>query len=377
MSPRCPPKIPLPRHCPLAQVRTRGTGPDGTLQEGAFSHSANYFIVHPGNTPENHPITEGCMINSKQHRGCRIQDPGTRVATSGGKQLTFCTAHGAPQRMVLAFQDTHRHGGISHPRVPLRGLGAVSSPAGLATGRPGTPHGVESRREGNPDRGTRATKRGIDLTQPNPNPPPARSASPTNPYANQTAGVQDAPGPLGHAGAQKCAQRLQADGQGHRQCPHDTSEAQYQGKPEIHDSCTQRPRRRAIHTPTNKHRGGPCPSLKQKQDAPARRREQTLGHSPDPVSRAASAEALDTDPGISKPVRAACGHGTPALIPQITKCRVFRGGHRMTGSLNTTGSNEALRPQLIACNGVGAPEGNRAEAHGVSTSWDQNMQIEF
>ena len=44
---------------------------------GWFSHSANYYAGHPGNTPENHPPTEACMINSKQHRGCRIQDPGT------------------------------------------------------------------------------------------------------------------------------------------------------------------------------------------------------------------------------------------------------------------------------------------------------------
>ena len=68
---------------------------------GAFSHSANYYVVYPGDTPENHPPTKGCMINSKQHGvqiktlgpvasirlkknilgvpagsvGCRIQDP--------------------------------------------------------------------------------------------------------------------------------------------------------------------------------------------------------------------------------------------------------------------------------------------------------------
>ena len=38
-----------------------------TLYLGAFSHSANYDIVYPGNTPETHPPTEACMINSKQH----------------------------------------------------------------------------------------------------------------------------------------------------------------------------------------------------------------------------------------------------------------------------------------------------------------------
>ena len=28
-------------------------------------HSANYYTVYPGNTPENHPPTEACMLNSK------------------------------------------------------------------------------------------------------------------------------------------------------------------------------------------------------------------------------------------------------------------------------------------------------------------------
>ena len=40
-------------------------------------HNANYYGVYPRNTPENHPPTEACMIHSTQHRGCRIQDPGT------------------------------------------------------------------------------------------------------------------------------------------------------------------------------------------------------------------------------------------------------------------------------------------------------------
>ena len=41
-------------------------------------HSANYYTAHPGSTPANHPPTEACMMHSKQHRGCRIQGPGTR-----------------------------------------------------------------------------------------------------------------------------------------------------------------------------------------------------------------------------------------------------------------------------------------------------------
>ena len=32
---------------------------------GVFSLSANYYTVYPGNTPENHPPTEACMLNSK------------------------------------------------------------------------------------------------------------------------------------------------------------------------------------------------------------------------------------------------------------------------------------------------------------------------
>ena len=41
-------------------------------------HSANYYAVYPGNTPEVHPPTDACVIHSKQHRGCGIQDPGAR-----------------------------------------------------------------------------------------------------------------------------------------------------------------------------------------------------------------------------------------------------------------------------------------------------------
>ena len=49
--------------------------------KGAFSkqraHSANYYVVYPGNTPENHPPTEVCMINSKQHGvQCFVCDEG-------------------------------------------------------------------------------------------------------------------------------------------------------------------------------------------------------------------------------------------------------------------------------------------------------------
>ena len=61
---------------------------------GAVSHSTNYYAVHPGNTPANHPPTEACMIHSKQHRGCGIQDPGTRGKHQTQTQNPWCTSRG-------------------------------------------------------------------------------------------------------------------------------------------------------------------------------------------------------------------------------------------------------------------------------------------
>ena len=58
------------------------------------THSANYYFVYPGNTPENHPPTEACMIHSKQHRGCRIQDPGTRGKHQTKTKNPWCTSKG-------------------------------------------------------------------------------------------------------------------------------------------------------------------------------------------------------------------------------------------------------------------------------------------
>ena len=69
---------------------------------------------------------------------------------------------------------THRHGGISRPRAPPRGLGAVSSPVGLVTGHPGTaarsgPAGKAARTVGRRP-GEAFTQ--PNPTQPNPTPPP-------------------------------------------------------------------------------------------------------------------------------------------------------------------------------------------------------------
>ena len=46
----------------------------GTGHWGAFLHSASYYVVYLGNTPENHPPTEACMFNSKPH-GVQISGP--------------------------------------------------------------------------------------------------------------------------------------------------------------------------------------------------------------------------------------------------------------------------------------------------------------
>ena len=48
-------------------INTKNVFCEISATKGAFSHSANYYVVYPGNTPENYPPTEACMINSKQH----------------------------------------------------------------------------------------------------------------------------------------------------------------------------------------------------------------------------------------------------------------------------------------------------------------------
>ena len=99
---------------------------------GAFSHSAgtaraqrtnsaNYYVAYPGNTPANHTPTESCMLKSKQPRGCRIQDPGTRGYWRW-KTADFShsarTAHGAPP-MHEEHPHTHTHAcaPMSTPKV--------------------------------------------------------------------------------------------------------------------------------------------------------------------------------------------------------------------------------------------------------------------
>ena len=43
----------------------------GEYYGGVFAQrkpQRQYYVVYPGNTPQNHPPAEGCMINSKQHQ---------------------------------------------------------------------------------------------------------------------------------------------------------------------------------------------------------------------------------------------------------------------------------------------------------------------
>ena len=55
-------------------------------------HSANHYVVYPGNTPENHPPTEACMIHSNSIGGAEFRTLGP-MATGGEKRPTFRTAH--------------------------------------------------------------------------------------------------------------------------------------------------------------------------------------------------------------------------------------------------------------------------------------------
>ena len=85
-----------------------------------------------------------------RHRGLRPDQnpppPGVTHGTGAGPGAALpcdptCLAAPpapAPHAQAARAPHTHRHGGISLPRVPPRGTGAVISPAGLATGQPST-----------------------------------------------------------------------------------------------------------------------------------------------------------------------------------------------------------------------------------------------
>ena len=78
----------------FAQVEATEVQSAGTSPGGRFRTAPIIAIVYPGNTPANHPPTEACMIHSKQHRGCRIQGPGTRGKHQTKIKNPWCTSRG-------------------------------------------------------------------------------------------------------------------------------------------------------------------------------------------------------------------------------------------------------------------------------------------
>ena len=97
---------------------------------GAFSHSAGTVpiitLFIPGTPPETPPPpTEARMIHSKQHRGCRVQDPGTRGYRrwgTAGVSHSAGTAHGAPPLSCIPHEASHTHTTSAPPPRPLRGI---------------------------------------------------------------------------------------------------------------------------------------------------------------------------------------------------------------------------------------------------------------
>ena len=91
--------------CAMSMTRTQLGHTQGAFSHSACTaqaertHSTNYCVVYPGNTLENHPPTEACTINSKQHRGCRIQDPGTCGKHHTDKKNPWCTSRGCRVQM--------------------------------------------------------------------------------------------------------------------------------------------------------------------------------------------------------------------------------------------------------------------------------------
>ena len=127
---------------PTHRIRTDATRPlhpqaSARAQRG---HSANYCVVYPRNTPENHPPTEVCMIHSKGHRGCRIQDPGTH-GYRWWKKANFRTARAqrtvrppepkrsAPARDHNTAPQNPRRSEHPSTGVPLRKRGSNKTPA--------------------------------------------------------------------------------------------------------------------------------------------------------------------------------------------------------------------------------------------------------
>ena len=86
--------------------------------------------------------------------------------------------HARPALLPRA-RHTHRHGGISLPRVPPRGTGAVNSPAGLGTGQPRFAEPSRVGTQASADRGPRRPAQALTQTKPNPPPPRGGTSAPT------------------------------------------------------------------------------------------------------------------------------------------------------------------------------------------------------
>ena len=56
-------------------------------------HSTNYYAVYPGNTPENQPPAEACMINLKQH-GVQNSGPWDLWQASDQKNISLMYPQG-------------------------------------------------------------------------------------------------------------------------------------------------------------------------------------------------------------------------------------------------------------------------------------------
>ena len=121
-----PPRKPLPNPSPSSLPEppppypeagaSTGTSQDRVRETGA----ANMQVVPPPPPPGAHQRVK------KGPGAAKPCDPTCLAAPTR-----------APTIHTNARAHTHRHGGISLPRVPPRGTGAVSSPVGLVTGQPG------------------------------------------------------------------------------------------------------------------------------------------------------------------------------------------------------------------------------------------------
>ena len=110
---------PVALHCNCAHIHccwelpVHDSNPCRT-KGGVFAqcgYSANYHLVYPGNTPENHPPTAAGMINSKQHG---VQNSGLwdRWQASDQKKNPCCTSRGCtPPPPCISYTNVPNHYG--------------------------------------------------------------------------------------------------------------------------------------------------------------------------------------------------------------------------------------------------------------------------